>query len=79
MRNLYELDNLSPEWARMCGGNTGDQGDEVETCVEFATLAEDGALAIRDSKNPGAGELRFTAAEMRTFVVGYAQANGITL
>lgn len=38
----------------------------MESCVEIAPLdgAED-AFAVRDSKNPAAGELRFTGAELR--------------
>lgn len=47
-------------WRRLCGGN------QQETCVEVAPLTgADDVWVLRDSKNPGAGELRFTGAELR--------------
>jgi hypothetical protein len=62
--DLYTLDAEPAAFRRLCGGN--QQEEEQETCVEIAPLtgAED-AYALRDSKNPGAGTLRFTGAELR--------------
>ena len=44
------------------GGNGGN-------CVEVAALPS-GAMAVRDSKDPGGPVLRFTAAEWSAFVAG---------
>jgi hypothetical protein len=62
--DLYRFDADPGAFRRLCGGN--QQEEEQETCVEIAPLAgvEDG-YALRDSKNPGAGTLRFTGAELR--------------
>lgn len=38
-------------------------------CTEVAALPG-GAVAVRDSKNPESGALRFTAGEWRVFVAG---------
>jgi len=38
-------------------------------CVEVAELA-DGAIAVRNSNNPGAGMVLFTRAEMAAWVKG---------
>jgi hypothetical protein len=38
------------------------------TCVEIALI--DGAVALRDSKNVGAGVLTYTPEEFRAFVDG---------
>ncbi|MEV5047322.1 DUF397 domain-containing protein [Streptomyces griseoincarnatus] len=64
--DLYSLPLDGAEYGRMCGGN---QGGDHEQCVEIAAIpgAED-AYALRDSKNPAAGELRFTGAELRAFL-----------
>lgn len=43
--------------------------DENGGCVEVAPLS-DGGLAVRDSKNPTAGMLSFTAGEWSAFVRG---------
>ncbi|MFC4115457.1 DUF397 domain-containing protein [Nonomuraea zeae] len=63
MRDLYGRQLGDLPFAKVCGGNDGEQG---ESCVEIAPIpgVED-AFALRDSKNPGAGTLRFTGAELR--------------
>jgi hypothetical protein len=66
---LYAQEIKPSAWQR-CGGNTDDDGDR-ETCVEFADLPS-GAIAVRDTKNRDAGELRFDAAERREFVARMA-------
>lgn len=40
-----------------------------DNCVEVADLP-DGSRAIRDSKNPSGGMLRFTPAEWDAFIAG---------
>ncbi|WP_250575397.1 DUF397 domain-containing protein [Nonomuraea sediminis] len=63
--DLYTKDPGPLEFRRMCGGNNNEDG-EGESCVEIAPLpGENDAFALRDSKNPGAGTLRFTGAELR--------------
>jgi len=42
-------------------------------CVEVATVA--GAYAVRDSKNPAAGHLAFSAAEWETFLAQIKQGS----
>ncbi|MBB5079832.1 DUF397 domain-containing protein [Nonomuraea endophytica] len=63
--NLY-ANELGPlDFRRMCGGNNNEDG-EGESCVMIAALAGvDDAFALRDSKNPDAGTLRFTGSELR--------------
>jgi len=62
--DLYTLDADPAAFRRLCGGN--QQEEDQETCVEIAPLAgADDAYALRDSKNPAAGTLRFTGAELR--------------
>ncbi|MEO6089252.1 MAG: DUF397 domain-containing protein [Umezawaea sp.] len=79
--DLYSigLDGLASR--KMCGGNTGDKSDEnSESCVMVTGIPGlPGAVELTDSKNPGAGALRFDAAEMREFVLGYAAENDISL
>ncbi|WP_084965132.1 DUF397 domain-containing protein [Thermoactinospora rubra] len=62
--DLYARDLGPPAFRRLCGGN--QQEEEGESCVEIAPVpgAID-AFALRDSKNPDAGTLRFTGAELR--------------
>jgi hypothetical protein len=45
--------------ASFCGANE---------CIEVA--ADDGAIMIRDSKNPDSGALRYSKAEWLAFVTG---------
>ncbi|MFC7386624.1 DUF397 domain-containing protein [Sphaerisporangium rhizosphaerae] len=63
MHDLYGHDLAGAQFRRLCGGYTGDDG---EACVELAPIpgAID-AFALRDGKNPDAGTLRFTGAELR--------------
>ncbi|MET8142228.1 DUF397 domain-containing protein [Sphaerisporangium sp. NPDC005288] len=64
MDDLYDRDLTGIAFTRMCGGNTGEEG---EACVELAhILGVDDAFALRDSKNPDAGTLRFSGSELRT-------------
>jgi hypothetical protein len=51
-------------FSRLCGG--GRQDEDGEGCVLIAPIPgiED-AYALRDSKNPDAGTLRFTGDELR--------------
>ncbi|WP_248961265.1 DUF397 domain-containing protein [Sphaerisporangium perillae] len=52
------------QFARLCGGNNGTEGGEA--CVEIAAIpGTEDAFALRDSKNPDAGTLRFTGSELR--------------
>lgn len=64
MTDLYggSLDEVP--FSRLCGGD--QQEDNLESCVLIAPIPgiED-AYALRDSKNPDAGTLRFTGAELR--------------
>ena len=63
--DLYAMNPAPLEFRRLCGGNNNEDG-EGESCVEIAPLAgENDAFALRDSKNPDAGTLRFTGAELR--------------
>lgn len=62
--DLYAHHLDGARFRRLCGGN--QQEEEQESCVELAPIpgAAD-AYAMRDSKNPDAGTLRFTGAELR--------------
>lgn len=67
MEDLYKLDLTKTEWTSLCGGQTGDAGDDEEACVEFTPIPGANAFALRDSKNPDAGTLRFFATELANF------------
>ncbi|GAA2861306.1 DUF397 domain-containing protein [Nonomuraea rubra] len=56
-------DIASAAWRRssFCNG--------AATCVEVAPLP-DGGVAVRDGKDPGAGQLVFTAVEWAAFTAG---------
>lgn len=78
--DLYgvKLDGLAAR--KLCGGNTGDSQTDQESCVLVTDIPGiAGAVELTDSKNPGAGALRFDAAEMREFVRGYATEHHIEL
>ncbi|MEW1837779.1 DUF397 domain-containing protein [Nonomuraea angiospora] len=64
MRDLYGQPLGDVPFTRLCGGN--QQEEDMESCVLIAPIpgVED-AYAVRDSKNPDAGTLRFTGAELR--------------
>jgi hypothetical protein len=64
MNDLYGQPLGDVPFTRMCGGN--QQEEEGESCVLIAPIpgVKDG-FAVRDSKNPDAGTLRFSGAELR--------------
>jgi len=55
--------NESLIWIK--SSHSGSQGD----CVEVAALPDNG-IAVRDSKDPDGGVLRFTSAQWRAFING---------
>jgi hypothetical protein len=61
---MSDLSELAGAWRKSSYSN-GDGGQ----CVEVAPLT-DGGMAVRDSKNPRGGMLRFTAGEWSAFVKG---------
>jgi hypothetical protein len=61
--DLYARDLDGAQFRRLCGGN--QQNEDGESCVELAAIpGVSDAFALRDSKNPDAGTLRFTGAEL---------------
>ncbi|MEU8274084.1 DUF397 domain-containing protein [Microbispora bryophytorum] len=57
---LYDRDLAGARFRRLCGGN-----QQEEDSVEPAPIpGEADAFALRGSKNPDAGTLRFTGAEL---------------
>lgn len=62
--DLYAEETRELVFRRLCGGN--QQEEEMDSCMEIASVpgVED-VFALRDSKNPGAGVLRFTGKELR--------------
>ncbi|MFI6706609.1 DUF397 domain-containing protein [Nonomuraea sp. NPDC050478] len=64
LMDLYGCHLEGVSFSRACGGN--QQEEEMDTCVLIAPIpgVED-AYAVRDSKNPDAGTLRFTGDELR--------------
>ncbi|MFB1046819.1 DUF397 domain-containing protein [Streptomyces chrestomyceticus] len=62
--DLYAADLSGAVWRKSSrsGGNT-------DMCVEVANLG-DGAVALRDSKSPARGDLRFTSGEWAAFREG---------
>ncbi|WP_431915923.1 DUF397 domain-containing protein [Nonomuraea jabiensis] len=64
MRNLYGQELGDVPFTKLCGGN--QQEENMESCILVAPIPgiED-AYALRDSKNPDAGTLRFTGTELR--------------
>lgn len=64
MTDLYGSSLDEVPFSRLCGGN--QQEEDLESYILIAPIPgiED-AYALRDSKNPDAGTLRFTGAELR--------------
>ncbi|MGH3466579.1 MAG: DUF397 domain-containing protein [Thermocrispum sp.] len=71
MKDLYsaEIDGLT--FVKACASQT-------EICVEVAAM-RGGGWAIRDSKNPGAGILRFTDDEIREFLSSAPEVFGLSV
>ncbi|WP_043613910.1 DUF397 domain-containing protein [Nonomuraea candida] len=64
MTDLYGSDLGEVPFTRLCGGN--QQNEDGESCVLIAPIpGVSDAFAVRDSKNPDAGTLRFTGDELR--------------
>ncbi|SET47538.1 DUF397 domain-containing protein [Nonomuraea wenchangensis] len=62
--DLYKHPLNQPTFRRLCGGNQDEE--EMESCVEIAPISgAPDTFALRDSKNPNAGTLRFTGDELR--------------
>jgi hypothetical protein len=62
--DLYRQQLGDVPFTRLCGGN--QQEEDMESCVMIARIpGVVDAYAVRDSKNPDAGTLRFTGAELR--------------
>lgn len=59
----YRVDLSRAEWRK-----SSRSGPNCDNCVEVAFV--DGAIAVRDSKNPEGPVLIFTPAEWDTFVAG---------
>jgi hypothetical protein len=63
---LYALDLRGVSWTKSSKSHDDDPPDN---CVEVALLG-DGAVALRDSKAPERGDLRFTGGEWAAFKAG---------
>jgi Domain of unknown function (DUF397) len=61
--------NQSADELHLIWHKSSRSGAQGGNCVEVAKLP-DGGMAVRDSKNPNAQMLTFTAAEWRAFVGG---------
>lgn len=62
--DLYAIDLSGAEWYKSPFSSGAEQ------CVEITDLPG-GAVAVRDSKNPGKGALRFTASEWEALRQGF--------
>lgn len=62
---MNEVSELAGAVWRKSSYSNGDGGQ----CVEITPLS-DGGMAVRDSKNPNGGILKFTAGEWSAFVMG---------
>jgi hypothetical protein len=56
-------DHHSPAWRKSSYSGNQDHSE----CVEVAALT-DGTIAVRNSKNPAAGTVHFTRAEMHAWI-----------
>ncbi|MGW0207412.1 DUF397 domain-containing protein [Streptomyces sp. NPDC003233] len=76
--DLYSLPTEGAKFQQFCGGNLQS---EHEACVKFAEIpGSKSAYVLTDSKPEGAGrEVRYSAAELDTFVIGYAKERGLSL
>ncbi|WP_214103871.1 DUF397 domain-containing protein [Acrocarpospora catenulata] len=64
--DIYAVELTGAAFRRLCGGN--QQEEDQETCVEIAPIPGlPDAFALRDSKNPAAGTLRFSRDELDGF------------
>ncbi|MEQ4719512.1 DUF397 domain-containing protein [Nonomuraea sp. B19D2] len=62
--DLYGSKLGEVSFTKLCGGN--QQEENMESCVLIAPIpGVADAYALRDSKNPDAGTLRFTGDELR--------------
>jgi uncharacterized protein DUF397 len=61
---LYARDISGARWTKSRYSEV-----DMNECVEVTELG-DGAVAVRDSNNPGQPDLRFTASEWAAFVKG---------
>ena len=75
-RDIYTADLTGAVWMTACGGNSDENGDE-ETCIAFARIP--GGMAIRDTKAPDAGTLRFRESEIEAFALRYLAERGLHL
>lgn len=72
--DLYTHKISADTWLTACGTeNPGDSDPNGESCVVYAPLPG-GGMALRDNKNDGAGELRFTGKEWTRFMDEYTRA-----
>ncbi|WP_043262841.1 DUF397 domain-containing protein [Streptomyces sp. CT34] len=62
-QDLYRLDIHEAEWHRSSHSNPSGN------CVEVTHFPQ-GGVALRDSKNPNHGDLRFTQDEWDAFLAG---------
>lgn len=73
--DLYSLPTNGVKMQR-CGGNLGSENQQ---CVEFGEIpGSKGAYVLGDTKNPGAGQLRFTTEELDAFALNYIAGRGLT-
>ncbi|SIM53188.1 DUF397 domain-containing protein [Micromonospora cremea] len=74
--DLYGLPVEGVQLSNFCGGNLGS---ETQQCVEVGAIpGAGGAYVLGDSKNPDAGQLRFTEGELDDFALGYIAKRGLT-
>jgi hypothetical protein len=60
-QELYAMETTGARWRK--------SSRSLVLCIEVASL-DSGAVALRDSKNPARGDLRFTAEEWAAFREG---------
>lgn len=63
-----ETKGFRVDLSRAAWRKSSRSGPNCDNCVEVAFI--DGAVAVRDSKNPTAAALVFTPAEWRAFIGG---------